>query len=114
MFEDLTKLEAGQAVVLYAPFRSEPAAVVPVERTTPTQIIANNIRFRRDTGREVGQRYSGWRISSADPAIVAEARALIRRKNTDKKLGNVDWSKLSDDTINKVLELITSELQGGA
>lgn len=90
----LEDLQVGDYVTYHGLYgRYGEDAIHKIDRLTQTQIIIGNMRFRRDTGREVGQSdYGRTRISITTPADVQR----IRRKNLVTKLSNLNEQKLKD------------------
>lgn len=88
-----------------------------VERVTNTQAIISNVKFKRDIDKngsvyKIGE--TSWarqRYYLATPEIIAEIREETIRRKKEKTLSSItkeQISKLSDDEIDCILNMINS------
>jgi hypothetical protein len=103
-------IEGAQVAVYSTGHRGTRVRFCKVERLTKTQIVmADGIRYRRDTLRPVGDSASEWRTETTellpvtDPRVI-DARAAARMRNLaatiQPKLGQVT-------TLDQALEALT-------
>ncbi len=106
--EWLAQLKAGDEVIVSG---THTMTLDTVTRTTKTLIIVEkNRRFNRKRGRPSGSGYYGPSLEQPTPEKRRELADHIA-KNTRKSLAyqcrdDVDWRKLSFETLTKVLELV--------
>lgn len=105
MSDFFENLQAGDEVILQD--SQGRTFLKKVEKTTPTQIIVGSVRFRKQNGTEVGG--GSWYFSSLHEPTeqlrkIAENEALMRK--IAKKLSNVKVSRLSEDTLRKLDEIL--------
>lgn len=108
---DLSWIKEGMTVVVYNNHSPE-SYTVTVERFTPTQIVmrtarGNEIRFRRDNGKMVGDSYGGELRPTTDPDWLEQKREKSKRNAIAYVKGKADelrWD-VRPDTREK-LEII--------
>lgn len=105
-------IEAGDKVVLGHSYtiRRNKYVFAVVDRTTKTQIIVGEKRFRRADGRQVGERagYSGSSILLLTPESqkqVEETLAGNKFEHAVYKIRDVKWQDYTIEQLNEVLDI---------
>lgn len=99
-------IQAGDQIVFHS-FGTR--TIETVEKTTKTQIIVNEQRFRRSDGHEVGSRgYTGRWISRAPDTVVTAIRNEDARRDLLRKLDQITHTaNYSGADLNDILDQLT-------
>lgn len=107
--EWLQGLKGGSGVVVMS--RGAPYVIATVERITATQVILSGVhgRFRRDTGRQVGNPHG----MSIRP-ITDGARAFLQAKSNRSELSTLTYriDRLSDAEVAVMLDALKAYRKG--
>lgn len=104
----LEELKVGDEVVV-AGDRYHLDYVDKVTKLTAKQIALENssYRYRRDTGSQIGgDNWNSRRLEEATPERKKEAQREYRRLRMIQTLTRTVWKELSDETLERVLEVI--------
>lgn len=103
MSENWTQsLKAGDEVVVTGRFYGHDR-LARVDRVTATQIVVGNERFRRDSGRRVGD--SGYAFAYIVEPVAQRREAIERRMLTDA-ITRANFDKLPLETLRAAHELL--------
>lgn len=81
--------------------------IAKVDKVTKTQIIANNARFRRDSGWQCGgDRWNLRRISVPTEKQIAEIKEDNLRKTLIYAIRSFDFKRLSTDDLKQVYNIV--------
>lgn len=79
--------------------------VEKVTRMTPTQVVVNSGRFRKDNGRMVGGHYSAC-LLEATPDAVAKLRDDAEATRLRRSIQGVRWDAVPLETLRSVAHLL--------
>mgnify|MGYP004560066019 CR=1 FL=1 len=81
--------------------------IVKVDKVTKTQIVAGNIRFRRDSGWQCGgDRWNVRRISVPTEKEISEIKEETLRKILIYAISSFDFKRLSADELKQVYNIV--------
>ena len=81
--------------------------IVKVDKVTKTQIVAGNIRFRRDSGWQCGgDRWNIKRISVPTEKEISEVKEENLRKTLIYAIRSFDFKRLSTDELKQVYNIV--------
>lgn len=113
MSEEPTKtledLQPGDEIVVWPAHASDRLRIQKIDRITKTQIVIGNLKFRRDSGRQVGS-HDCWHFFSVS-VPTAELRDQARVEKKKARVNNIltllqrRYSKLPEDSLDRILEL---------
>ena len=100
------ELKKGDRV--YRCYRGTPTHVLTIERTTKTQAIAKNYKFRKEYSKHVYIRVVGESsYSKASYCLeTPELKAKLRRVNMIRKLKSVKFNDLKDSKLQELLNCL--------
>ena len=102
--KELKDLVAGDEVLITSRYYRR---IAKVDKVTKTQIIANNARFRRDSGWQCGS--DRWDMKSISVPTEKEI-SDIKEENFRKKLiyaiSSFDFERLSTDELKQVYNIV--------
>lgn len=102
-----SELKAGDEAVVRSGHYSE-GQIVKVARVTATQVIINdNLRFRKDNGRKVGES-DVWHRTYLEE-LTDEVRGRIRHASLASALGRIKWEALSLEVLEAVVAAIPTK-----
>lgn len=110
--EWLNSLKEGDKVVVrYGRGIGSARRVHTIERTTKTQIIVNNAKYRRLDGYEIGGSYHSPYLIEATPDVLQEMEEETRRWNVLRKVQQITWKDLPTSVLESVYEIIPAEMR---
>ena len=81
--------------------------IAKVDKVTKTQIIANNARFRRDSGWQCGRdRWKVKRISVLKEKEISDVKEENLRKILIHTISSFDFERLSTDELKQVYNIL--------
>lgn len=81
--------------------------IVKVDKVTKTQIVAGNIRFRRDSGWQCGgDRWNIKRISVPTEKEISEVKEENLRKTLIYAIRSFDFKRLSTNELKQVYNIV--------
>ena len=81
--------------------------IVKVDKVTKTQIVAGNIRFRRDSGWQCGgDRWNVRRISVPTEKEISETKEETHRETLIYAIRSFDFKRLSTDELKQVYNIV--------
>lgn len=81
--------------------------IAKVDKVTKTQIIANNARFRRDSGWQCGgDRWNVRRISVPAEKEISDVKEENLRKNLIYTISSFDFKRLSTDELKQMYNIV--------
>lgn len=102
----LNELTAGDEVIVVSAYANT-ETIERVTRTTNTQIIVGNRRFRKKDGRLVGQTgYRATRLREPTPDSLRAVRDELQRRRLVLRLSQVNWNQIDTDTLAAVAALL--------
>jgi hypothetical protein len=103
--EWLATLKAGDEVHVSESMTKDDS-IRKVDRTTKTQIVIGNSKFRRSNGFPVGS--DTW-IRRHIEKPTAESRKRIKRARMVRLLNSVKWSEVSDAALSAIVKIAMEE-----
>ena len=102
--KELKDLVAGDEVLVTGTLHRR---IAKVDKVTKTQIIANNARFRRDSGCQFGSdRWNVRRISVPTEKEISDVKEENLRKILINTISSFDFKRLSTDELKKVYNIV--------
>lgn len=102
--KELKDLIAGDAVLVTGRYHRH---ISKVDKVTKTQIIANNARFRRDSGWQCGSdRWDMKSISVPTEKEISEIKEENFRKELLYAISSFDFKRLSTDELKQVYNIV--------
>jgi hypothetical protein len=102
--KELKDLIAGDAVLVTGRYHRH---IAKVDKVTKTQIIANNARFRRDSGWQCGSdRWDMKSISVPTEKEISEIKEENLRKTLIYSISSFDFKRLSTDELKQVYKIV--------
>ena len=102
--KELKDLIAGDAVLVTGRYHRH---IAKVDKVTKTQIIANNARFRRDSGWQCGSdRWDMKSISVPTEKEISEIKEENFRKELLYAISSFDFKRLSTDELKQVYNIV--------
>lgn len=81
--------------------------IAKVDKVTKTQIIANNARFRRDSGWQCGgDRWNVRQISVPTEKEISDVKEENLRKTLIYSISSFDFKRLSTDELKQVYNIV--------
>ena len=81
--------------------------IAKVDKVTKTQIIANNARFRRDSGWQCGRdRWNLRKISVPTEKEISDLKEENLRNNLVYAISSFDFKRLSTDELKQVYNIV--------
>ena len=81
--------------------------IVKVDKVTKTQIVAGNIRFRRDSGWQCGgDRWNVRRISVPTEKEISETKEETLRETLIYAIRSFDFKRLSTNELKQVYNIV--------
>lgn len=81
--------------------------IAKVDKVTKTQIVANNARFRRDSGWQCGSdRWNVRRISVPTEKEISDVQEENFRKKLIYAIRSFDFKRLSTDELKQVYKIV--------
>ena len=102
--KELKDLVAGDDVLITSMYYIR---IAKVDKVTKTQIIANNARFRRDSGWQCGS--DSWdrkRISVPTEKEISDVKEENLRKILIHTISSFDFERLSTDELKQVYNIL--------
>ena len=81
--------------------------IAKIDKVTKTQIVANNVRFRRDSGWQCGS--DNWdrkSISVPTEKEISDVKEENFRKNLIYAISSFDFKRLSTDELKQVYNIV--------
>ena len=102
--KELKDLIAGDAVLVTGRYHRH---IAKVDKVTKTQIIANNARFRRDSGWQCGSdRWDMKSISVPTEKEISDIKEENFRKELLYAISSFDFKRLSTDELKQVYNIV--------
>lgn len=102
--KELKDLIAGDAVLVTGRYHRH---IAKVDKVTKTQIIANNARFRRDSGWQCGSdRWDMKSISVPTEKEISEIKEENLRKTLIYAISSFDFKRLSTNELKQVYNIV--------
>nr|DAZ39770.1 MAG TPA: hypothetical protein [Caudoviricetes sp.] len=102
--KELKDLIAGDAVLVTGRYHRH---IAKVDKVTKTQIIANNARFRRDSGWQCGSdRWDMKSISVPTEKEISEIKEENLRKTLIYAISSFDFKRLSTNELKQVYKIV--------
>lgn len=102
--KELKDLVAGDEVLVTGIYHRH---IAKVDKVTKTQIIANNTRFRRDSGWQYGgDSWSRKSISVPTEKEISEVKEENLRKTLVYAISYFDFKRLSTDELKQVYNIV--------
>ena len=102
--KELKDLVVGDEVLVTGTFNRR---IAKVDKVTKTQIIANNARFRRDSGWQCGSdRWNVRRISVPTLKEISDFKEENFRKELLYAISSFDFERLSTDELKQVYNIV--------
>lgn len=102
--KELKDLIAGDAVLVTGRYHRH---IAKVDKVTKTQIIANNARFRRDSGWQCGSdRWDMKSISVPTEKEISEIKEENFRKELLYAISSFDFKRLSTNELKQVYKIV--------
>lgn len=102
----LETLQAGDRVIYYFGRWQSTASVERVEKITATQIVVKGTRFRKATGRAVGDHYDRPRIKVGTEEEMQKVKAAYLQKVLSEKMKRHTWSEVPLPALRKIDEIL--------
>ena len=102
--KELKDLKAGDDVLVTGTFHRR---IAKVDKVTKTQIIANNARFRRDSGWQCGS--DSWDMKSISVPTekeISDVKEENLRKTLIYAISSFDFKRLSTDELKQVYKIV--------
>lgn len=101
--QSLYDIQPGDKVYFRSNYFS---TIYVVDRVTPTLIIVNNIKFRKNDGRKTpSERYHYCYIEVLTPELLYKHRQEVMRKHLIQQVKNVQIDKLTNDQLQKIIQI---------
>ena len=102
--KELKDLVVGDDVLITSRYYRR---IAKVDKVTKTQIIANNARFRRDSGWQCGSdRWNVRRISVPTEKEISDIKEENLRNNLVYAISSFDFKRLSTDELKQVYNIV--------
>lgn len=102
--KELKDLIAGDAVLVTGRYHRH---IAKVDKVTKTQIIIDNVRFRRDSGWQCGSdRWNIRRISVPTEKDISDVKEKNLRKTLIYAISSSDFERLSTDKLKQVYNIV--------
>ena len=102
--KELKDLVAGDEVRVTGTFHRR---IAKVDKVTKTQIIANNARFRRDSGWQCGSdRWDSKSISVPTEKEISDIKEENLRKTLIYAISSFDFERLSTNELKQVYKIV--------
>ena len=102
--KELKDLVVGDDVLVTGMFHRR---IAKVDKVTKTQIIINNVRFRRDSGWKCGRdRWNVGKISIPTEKEISDIKEDIFRKKLIYAISSFDFKRLSTDELKQVYNIV--------
>lgn len=102
--KELKDLKAGDDVVVTGIFHRR---IAKVDKVTKTQIIIDNVRFRRDSGWQCGSdRWNVRRISVPTENEISDIKEENLRKILIHTISSFDFERLSTNELKQVYNIV--------
>lgn len=102
--KELKDLVAGDDVLVEGSFRRR---IAKIDKVTKTQIVVNNARFRRDSGRQCcSDRWNVRRISVPTEKEISDVNEENLRKKLVYAISSFDFERLSTDELKQVYNIV--------
>lgn len=102
--KELKDLIAGDAVLVTGMYRRH---IAKVDKVTKTQIVVNNVRFRRDSGWQCGSdRWDMKSISVPTEKEISDIKEENLRKTLIYAISSFDFKRLSTDELKQVYNIV--------
>lgn len=106
----LDNLKVGDEVCVdKSKFGEKQQSIVKVTKITPTRKI--RVMNYNSLFNKYGEYNNGWSYTTLE-IPTQKIRQEIRDKNRQGYVKNTDWSQVSQDKINRIYEILKSELMG--
>lgn len=102
--KELKDLQVGDVVLVTG---MSYRRIAKVDKVTKTQIIANNARFRRDSGWQCGS--DSWnvrKISVPTEKVISDVEEENLRKNLIYAISSFDFKRLQTDELKQVYNIV--------
>lgn len=101
--KELKDLQVGDDVLITGMFYRR---ISKIGKVTKTQIVADNAKFRRDSGWQCGDRRNLRRISVPTEKQIAEIKEDNLRKTLIYAISSFDFKRLSIDKLKQVYNIV--------
>ena len=102
--KELKDIVAGDEVLVTGTFHRR---IAKVDKVTKTQIIIDNVRFRRDSGWQCGSdRWNVRRISVPTEKEIPDIKEENFRKELLYAISSFDFKRLSTDELKQVYNIV--------
>lgn len=86
------------------------AKIIKVDRVTPTLIVCNNNKFRKDDGRKVPhERWNSCSIEVLTDDLKHQFYTEVKRQKLIANIKLIDWNKLSLESLSEIFALASNE-----
>lgn len=101
--QSLYDIQPGDKVCFRSNYFS---TIYVVDRVTPTLIICNNIKFRKNDGRKTpSERYQYCYIEVLTPELLYKHRQKVMRKHLIQQVKNVQIDKLTNEQLQQIIQI---------
>jgi len=100
----LNELKAGDDVLIRGSRELSAQRIAKVDRTTATQVIVGNARYRRKDGFQMGLENSWYSVWLAP--VTQEVRDALRCESMAKYINRADLSHLRLDQLTAIMKII--------
>lgn len=102
--KELKDLVAGDEVLVTGIFHGR---IAKVDKVTKTQIVVDNVRFRRDSGWQCGgDSWDRKSISVPTEKEISDVKEENFRKNLIYAISSFDFKRLSTDELKQVYNIV--------
>lgn len=110
--KELKDLVAGDEVLVTGTFHRR---IAKVDKVTKTQIVIDNTRFRRDSGRQCGSdRWDMKSIFIPTEKEISDIKEENFRKTLIYSISSFDFKRLSTDELKQVYNILKGKENGRA
>lgn len=107
MENSLENIKIGDKVIIKGLFYSNSSYVAEVTKVNKTTFVAGNFTFRKQNGSQYGgDTWNKMYASFATEEDIAKVTAEAERRKMVRFLRDTDFSKLSDEDLKKVYDII--------
>lgn len=105
--KELKDLKAGDDVLVTGTFHRR---IAKIDKVTKTQIVVDNVRFRRDSGCQCGgDSWDRKSISVPTEKEISDVKEENFRKNLIYAIGSFDFKRLSTNELKQVYNIVKGQ-----
>ena len=107
--DELKDIKVGDEIYYYTGYYGTAGQIIKVTKITPTQIVCDKSRFRKDNGKLVGY-HDSWHF----PQIVILTKELKEKTihgNLSKYLNNFNFNTLNLDQLQQIKLIVQTKVE---